>query len=217
MTEYTYMLVENDPLPAAHPRPADLGRSAPRATCGRMGATRIVFPVGIDRAAADPAGAAVGQGLTSLDADFDGRLDMINVTDEAGLPTQLGGLRLDFDGDGVLDILNPDGQPLTCDEMAVLHTDSMHLRPGARVQFLDHYVQVQSVSGNAALLDVYYTGDLVPRLIQRRSVAIGAAALAGDTGPLLVLGGGGPTWAPCLPAPGSSTYRTWMPTTARPS
>ena len=190
MTEYTYMLMENDPLPVAHPLPAELGRSAPRATCGRVGATRIVFPVGIEQAAADPAGPAVGQGLTSLDADFDGRLDMINVTDEAGLPSQLGGMRLDFDGDGVLDTLNPDGQPLTCDELAVLHTDAMRLHPGGRIQFLDHYVQVQSVTGNTALLEVYYTGDLVPRLIQRRSVAIGAAALAGDTGPLLVLGAG---------------------------
>ncbi len=193
MTEYSYMLVENDPLPLSRPRPAELGRSAPRPTCGRVGGTRIVFPVGISTSAADPAGAAQGQGLTSLDADFDGRLDMINVNDEAGLPAVLGGLRLDFDGDGVLDALNPDGQPLSCDEMAVLHTDAMTLRPGGRVQFLDHYVQVQSVTGNAALLDVYYTGDLVPRLIQRRSVAIGAAALAGDTGPLLVLGGVGGT------------------------
>ena len=174
MTEYTYMLMENDPLPAAHPRPADLGRSAPRPSCGRVGATRMVFPVGIDRAAADPAGPAVGQGLTSLDADFDGQLDMVNVTDEAGLPSQLGGVRLDFDGDGSLDALNPDGAPLSCDEMVVLHTDAMHLKPGGRVQFLDHYVQVQSVSGGTAVLEVYYTGDLVPRLIQRRSVPIGA-------------------------------------------
>ncbi|MCE7938536.1 MAG: hypothetical protein DYG90_08150, partial [Chloroflexi bacterium CFX6] len=104
---------------------------------------------------------------------------------------QLDGARIDFDGDNVLDVLDPNGVGLSCDEMAVLHTDGLLLKQGQRLQFLDHYIEVGSVANSSVSLDIYYTGDLVPRMIQRRSVGIGAVALAGDTGPVQVLAPGG--------------------------
>ncbi|MCE7938667.1 MAG: hypothetical protein DYG90_08820, partial [Chloroflexi bacterium CFX6] len=191
MTEATYMLVDNDPLPDRNPRPGDVHHSAPRPVCGAAGGTRIVFPVGISAAEANPAGAAVGHGLTRLDADFDGDLDMVNVTDEASLPSVLTGARVDFDGDGTLDTLNPDGAGLSCDELVVLHTDGLLLQRGQRAQFLDHYVEVRAVTNSSVSLAVYYTGDLVPRLIATTSVGIGAVVLAGDTSPVQTLVPGG--------------------------
>ena len=191
MTELTYLLVDNDPLPIANPEANEVDDSAPRGVCGRAGTTRMVFPIGIEADQTDEAGAAEGFGLTSLDANFDGKIDMVNVTDEEGLPSEIGGIQLDLDGDGTLDGIDSDGTPLSCDELVVMHTDQYVLRPGERVQFLDHFVEIGAVNGNSAMIDVYYSGDLVPRLIQRRSIGIGALALAGDTGPLQMIPPGG--------------------------
>jgi uncharacterized repeat protein (TIGR01451 family) len=191
MTEFTYMFVDNDPLPVRDPAFDEVHRSAPRGVCARAGRSRMIFPVGISAAAADPAGPAEGQGLTSLDADFDGTIDMINLADEATLPSVIGGTQIDFDGDGLIETANPDGVPLSCDELVVMHTDQQRIAEGERLQFLDHYVEVNSVAGNSAVLDIYYTGDLVPRLLQRLSVGIGSVALSGDTGPLQVINSGG--------------------------
>ena len=99
MAELTYMLLENDPLPQAAPSADALHRSAPRPTCGAPGSTSIVFPVGTELEQTDPSSPPLGHGLTSLDADFDGRLDMVRVSDEASLPSLLGGMRIDFDGE----------------------------------------------------------------------------------------------------------------------
>jgi len=189
MSEQTYMLLDNG-LPLPDPAPRDLHRSAPRPACGRAGQTRFVFPVGGELAATDPLGPAVGYGLTSLDVDFDGAIDMVNVTSEAGLAADLG-TSIDFDGDGALETINPDGAALSCDEMVVLHTDATTIGPGGTMQFLDHFVRVRSASNSSAVLEVWYAGDLTPRLVEARTVGIGAVALAGDVGPLSVLPLGG--------------------------
>ena len=190
MTEMTYLLTEND-LPVASPDPDELDDSAPRPACGSAGRTRMVFPMGVDEAATDPMGPAVGYGLTSLDADFDGRMDMVNVASEASLAASLD-LVLDFDGDGTLDSISGDGLALSCDELVVMHTDAITLARGDKLQFLDHYVTVRTVSDNSAVLQVWYTGDLVPRSAGKTAtLGVGAAAFAGDTGPLQVVASGG--------------------------
>ncbi len=191
MTEFTYMLVDNDPLPLRDPDFDDVDDSAPRPICGTTGSTRMIFPVGIAEDQMDPDGEAVGYGLTSLDADLDGQIDMVNVSDEAALPSVIGGIQVDFDGDGLIEEADPDGVPLSCDEMVVLHTDAMRLDLGSRLQFLDHYVEIASVSNSSAQLDIYYTGDLVPRRVGRRSIGIGALVLAGEAAVLDSIGPGG--------------------------
>lgn len=193
MTELTYLLVDNENLPTARPSAEALGRSAPRPFCGAAGTTSMVFPVGIAAAQTDPAASAAadGHGLTSLDADFDGALDMVQVTDERNLPAVLGGMRLDFDGDNVLDTFNSDGRPNSCDEMAVLHTEGLSLGLGDKAQFLDHFVTLSSVGNNSAVLEIWNASSKVPRKIVSRSLGFGAAVLAGDTGPLLSIAPGG--------------------------
>ncbi len=189
MTEMTYILLDNG-LPQMNPRPNRLDDSAPRPACGPAGRTRMVFPVGTEEDALDPAGPLSGRGLTSLDADFDGDFDMVNVSSEEELADDLG-VNIDFDGDGAIETINPNGIPLDCDEMIVLHTDAVSIGAGESLQFLDHFVRVRSVSNRSAVLEVWYNGDLIPRPIQIRSVGIGAVALAGDVGPLQVIAPGG--------------------------
>ncbi len=183
MTELTYLLTENE-LPIAGPTGDEVDDQAPRPTCGAAGATRWVFPVGTFAPATDPLAPAEGQGLTSLDADFDGDIDMINVTSERELAADLG-LTIDFDGDGVVDDLDPAG-PLSCDAMVVMHTDTEILEAGEMLQFLDHFVRLRSASGSSASLEIWYSGDLQPRLVATISLGQGSAALAGDVGPIPV-------------------------------
>ena len=189
MTEMTYVLMDND-LPVVSPDPDDLDDSAPRPSCGRAGRTRMVFPVGTDEAALDADGPLSGRGLTSLDADFDGDFDMVNVSSEEELADDLG-VDIDFDGDGLIETIDPNGIPLDCDELIVLHTDAVSLGRGETLQFLDHFVRVRTVSDNSAVLEVWYNGDLIPRPVQIRTVGVGAVALAGDVGPLQILPPGG--------------------------
>ncbi|MFI0607601.1 MAG: SdrD B-like domain-containing protein [Anaerolineae bacterium] len=193
MTELTYLLVDNESLPTARPSAEALGRSAPRPICGTAGTTSMVFPVGIDAGQTDPnaAGTTQGHGLTSLDADFDGRLDMVRVSNERSLPTVLGGMRIDFDGDNVLDTFDTDGLAVSCDEMAVLHTDGLTLGLGGKAQFLDHFVKLTAVSNNGAVLEIWNSASKEPRKIVARSLGFGGAVLAGDTGPLLSIAPGG--------------------------
>ncbi|MFQ5460616.1 MAG: hypothetical protein ACE5EL_07460, partial [Anaerolineae bacterium] len=191
MTEFTYLLVGNNLLPQAHPDPDALHRSAPRPACATPGGTRIVFPVGTAMNQTDPAGAAIGYGATSLDADFDGQIDMVNVTDEASLPSVLNGTTIDFDGDGVVDTFDTDAVAQNGDEMVVMHTDSVTLRVGDRLQFLDLFVKVVAISDSGVTLEVYYNGDLVPRLLGTQSLGIDATLRAGDAGPVQTIGPGG--------------------------
>ncbi len=196
LTELTYMLVENTPLPQADPAPAQLHRSAPRPTCGAPGAgTRIVFPAGTELAETLDGGPATGQGLTSLDVDFDGQNDMITVADEETLPAAIGGTVLDFDGDGTQDPLDGDRGPgagaLSCDELAVLHTDALRFGLGETVQFLDHFLRLEAVTGSGALLEIVYNGDLQTRPFNPILLGNGATALAGDIGPAQIIPPGG--------------------------
>ena len=189
MTELTYVVLEND-VPQPDPSPDRLDDSAPRPACATAGGSRIVFPVGIGASETSAAGPTVGYGLTSLDANFDGAFDMVNVASEATLAADLG-LTLDFDGDGLVDDIDGDGAPLSCDEMVVLHTDAAEIGRNQRLQFLDHFVTVQGVSSSSATVRIFYTGDLVPRLVATTSIGVGGAALAGEVGPVqLVVPGG---------------------------
>ncbi len=201
MTEYTYMLVDNDPLPSSDANAGNLYRSAPRPVCGTVGGTEFVFPIGVAEGALDPAGPGIGTGLTSLDADFDGQIDPVVVSDEATLPTTIGGAVLDLDGDGALDTIDPDGLPRSCDELAVLHTEALTLEQGGYVQFLDHFLYLESLTESAATVQVWYNGDLLPVRIQTISVGIGAVLLAGDRGPVLVVPPGGNNTGTLPPGP----------------
>ncbi|MCB9176576.1 MAG: DUF11 domain-containing protein [Caldilineae bacterium] len=196
MTELTYLLVENNPLPQPDPLPSQLHRSAPRPTCGAPGpGTRIVFPVGTALTETAANAPAVGYGLTSLDVDFDGVNDMVTVSDEANLPALIGGTRIDFDGDGLVDVLDGDRSPgagaLSCDELAVFHTDAVTIGLGETAQFLDHFVRVAAVTNSGAVLQIVYSGDLQPRTVQQVLVGNGATALAGDIGPAQLIAPGG--------------------------
>ena len=61
------------------------------------------------RTETDPAGPAEGYGLTSLDVDFDGRIDMVNVTDEESLPDRARRRRSTSTATACWTSLNPDG------------------------------------------------------------------------------------------------------------
>ena len=191
MSEMTYMLMENDPVPFADPDSDELWRSAPRPACGAAGSTSIVFPVGVEIDQTEATTPSVGHGLTSLDANFDGELDMVRVTDEENLPNVLGGIELDFDGDGVLDALGGSSPGLDCNDMVVLHTESMSINPGEKLQFLDHFVKLRAVSNNSVVIEVWNNYSKQPRLIQSRTLGIGSALMAGDTGPVLNIVAGG--------------------------
>ncbi len=191
VTEVTYMLVENDPLPVPSADPSDLRQSAPLPVCGRAGGTQLVFPIGVASSELDPAGPVIGYGLTSLDADFDGEIDSVRVTDEATLPSQIGGAQIDFDGDNQLDTIDSDGAALSCDEMVVLHTDALTVGIDERIQFLDHFLRLVSVTDSAAVVEVWHNGDVLPRMMQRRSIGIDGVLLAGDGGPLQAIAPGG--------------------------
>ena len=181
MTELTYLLTENE-LPIADPQGDEVDDQAPRPACGAAGGTRWVFPAGTFAEATDENGPLEGQGLTSLDVDFDGRVDMINVTSERELANDLG-LTIDFDGDGVVDDLDPAG-PLSCDAMVVMHTDATMIDGDGMLQFLDHYVRLVAANDNSATLEIWYNGDLLPRLVDSLSVGVGSAVLASDVGPI---------------------------------
>ncbi len=187
MTELTYMLLENQ-VPVRFPDADDMDTSAPRPACGRPGRTRMVFPVGMAGEELENQ-ELVGYGLTSLDADFDGEFDLLNVSDETTISDELG-VGIDLDGDGIIEALDPDGVSLSCDELVVLHTEAITLGAGDRLQLLDHVVEIQRIADSSAVLAVSYTGDLVTRDLQPRSVGVGAVAFAGDTGVLQVIQNG---------------------------
>ncbi len=193
--------MDNYPLPSPDGDASNLYRSAPRPVCGTIGGTEFVFPVGVAPAALDPAGPVSGSGLTSLDADFDNQIDSVTVSDEATLPTTIGGAALDFDGDGVQDTIDTDGAALSCDELAVLHSGALTVEQGQVVQFLDHFLRLESLTENAATIQVWYNGDLLPVRIQTISVGIGAVLSAGDRGPVLVVPPGGNNTGTVPPGP----------------
>jgi hypothetical protein len=153
MQEFTYLLV--DPI-ADQPASGVVGTA--------QGPAQFVFPVGIRE---EDLNDTRGFGLTSFDADFDGNPDIVRVYSELSLFKRLTGIGADFNANGTIDPLDPDGTPLTGDEVAILSPElpPFQLGIGQKVQFLDHIVEVEDVSTGGASLKVWYNGNKTPRLI----------------------------------------------------
>ena len=167
MQEFTYQLTDIGYVPGASP-----GR-LPLPAFGDAGSTQFVFPMAMragDLFEADGSvdttsgNAQYGYGLTSLDADFDGVGDIVQVHSETTLASLLGlGANwLDFDGDEVRDTLDTDATPLSGDELMILTLNPVRLNVGDSVQFLDYLVTLQGVGDTSATLAVRYVGDRVP-------------------------------------------------------
>ena len=146
MEEFTYMLMEGKPL-------ADV----PQPVAGPAGRTQFVFPVGIHAPYLnDP----FGYGLTTLDADADCRPDIVEIDSEQTLAAKTG-VSVDFDAAGVAP-LDPDGPPFIGDEVVVFSLAPRSIKIGRTLQFLDHMIQLETVSDSSATLRMWYTGDLLP-------------------------------------------------------
>ena len=184
MQEFTYLITESK-LASQNPRP----------TYGPAGDTAFVFPVGMrgsdlfDMSGAidtTSANAEFGYGLTSLDGNFDGVPDIVRIESELTLAAKTG-IAADFDGDGVIDALDTDGVRLSGDELAIFRLDSMPISTTQYVQFLDHVVRLIAVTDDGvtrrALVEIWYTGSLVPRLLGTINLEVGDMALAGTNGP----------------------------------
>jgi len=185
MQEFTYMLMESDVI-ASEPKPTE----------GQVGTVSFVFPVGMratdlftgtgDVDMGPSSENAYGYGLTSLDANFDGVPDIVHVESELTLFKETD-IAADFDGDGRIDPLDTDGDQLSGDELAVLRLDAMSvpLTPTSEsyIQFLDHLVRLDSVYHYGAVVEIFYTGDLVPKSLGLQLLGVGDMALAGGSGP----------------------------------
>jgi len=181
MQEFTYLLME--------PRFIE---DKPEPTWGRVGQTSFVFPVGMRRGDLfDASGnvdsssenARFGYGLTSLDANFDSMPDIVYVESELTLFDQTE-IAADFDGDGVLDPLDRDTTPLNGNELAVLRLNPIPVARGGYIQFLDHVVRLRDVFDDSVLLDIWYTGDIIPHRFNRSiTLYTRDMALAGSDGP----------------------------------
>jgi len=168
MQEFTYQLTDIGYTPGASPS------RLPLPAVGNAGSTSFVFPMamragdlfdGSGNVDTTSGNARFGYGLTSLDANFDGAGDIVNIDSEATLATKLGlpaGTWLDFDGDEVLDNLSTDGAPLSGDELVVLSLNPVRLGIGESVQFLDYLVTLQAVGDSDAVVLVRYVGDRIP-------------------------------------------------------
>ena len=104
-----------------------------------------------------------GYGLTSFDADFDGRPGVVRIETEQSL-NAMTGIGADFNANGGLDDFDPSNSPLSGDEMVVLMDDGVLLDRGdptrQSAQFLDYLVQLENVSYNeqTATLRLWWTG-----------------------------------------------------------
>jgi hypothetical protein len=186
MQEFTYMLLT--PPGGGQLRNGMPLTDLPRPTYGQIGQfgpTSFVFPVGqrsgdlFDPNPQQP----YGYGLTSFDADFDGKPDIVHVESERTLFEKTG-IGADFNGNSVLDPLDRDSVPLSGDELAVLRVgDYARLRVGDRIQFLDHFAQLIEVFDDSVVVDIYYTGDRYPRYMHRQTMYFGDMLLAGTDGP----------------------------------
>jgi hypothetical protein len=174
MQEFTYMLMELGPI-----------ANKPEPMAGQAGTVSFVFPVGMRyEDLFDP----YGYGLTSLDANFDGTPDIVHVESELTLFNQTD-IAADFDGDGLIDPLDTDGIQLSGDELAVLRLDTVTVPvtpTSSYIQFLDHLVRLDSVYDYGVVVEIYYTGDLIPKSLGKQPLGIGDMALAGIGGPQLI-------------------------------
>ena len=170
MQEFTYMLLESDML-----------SDKPEPTEGKPGETAIVFPVGMREADIDN---PKGFGLTSLDADFDGKPDIVFVESEISLFEKTH-IAADFDGSGTIDPLDWDGEELSGDELAVFTTATTKVYVGEKLQFLDHMIEVVGVydSPGAVKIKIWYTGDLTPKYLGTKTIQVKNMILSGNQGP----------------------------------
>ena len=154
MFEHTTMLLDTQDLP----------------THGAAGTTNIVFPMatGVDELPRPetnapyglPAGQlpSFGHGLTSYDANYDGRNDIVRVHSEESLAA-LTGINADFDGNGSLNPLDTDATALNGTELAVLAVENIVLNRGESIQFLDHLATLENVNfDGSAQLQLWNTG-----------------------------------------------------------
>ena len=167
MQEYTFMLLEGKKW-----SPVD----KPEPTHGQPGGTQFVFPVGMRATDFD---SDCGYGLTSLDADFDGEPDIVNVESELSLFKDVTRIAADFNGNDMIDPLDNDGFQLSGDELVVFTIDPTTLKTGERVQFLDHMVEVDTIyNSDQVRLKVYYMGDVELSDGDTRTVAVNDMLLA---------------------------------------
>ncbi len=186
MQEFTYLFV--DP---GSDEPASGVVGTP------IGPARFVFPVGIRE---DDLNDDRGFGLTSFDADFDGDPDIVRIYSELSLFKRLTGVGADFNANGQIDPLDPDGDPLTGDEVAILSPElpPFQLGVGDKVQFLEHIVEIEDVSTGGASLKVWYNGNKTQRLITSNDgefVSIGEM-LVGDLNSVALISDCGTTGKP---------------------
>ncbi|HRA20282.1 MAG TPA: SdrD B-like domain-containing protein, partial [Anaerolineae bacterium] len=176
MQEFTYLYLDTTDNPTAAP----------------PGSSRFAFPMGTR---ADelpmplaggqlPVGGAIGYGLTTFDANFDGVPEAVTVHSEETLaqdfdtawqskrprqpgatPVPVNGPALDFDGDGNRDELDEDNAVLSGDEMVVFAVEDLVLDMDpntpekASAMFLDHMVTVENVTrGARAQVQIWFTG-----------------------------------------------------------
>lgn len=152
MQEFTYMYLDTQDRPVS----------------GQPGSSSFAFPVATDPTQLpmpDPATGdlpspllpSFGYGLTTFDANFDGTLDAVQVHSERSL-YELTGINADFNGDGLIGMLDKDATPLNGNELVVFALESIRLRRGQSVQFLDHMVTLNNVTPGTAELQFWYTG-----------------------------------------------------------
>ena len=189
MQEWTYQFIGPGPADTyPRPLPAEPGRSA------------WVFPVGMRAAdlfgldgtiaTNDNGVGTVGYGLTSLDADFDGQPDIVEVHSERTL-ANLTGVGLDLNNNGSLDGLDTDGTPLSGDELVAFSVTTGALTSGRAAQFLDHVAVVESFFNEAVRLRLYWTGSVAPKDLGTVLLSRGDAAVALLQGPAQIVPAGG--------------------------
>jgi hypothetical protein len=152
MQEFTYMYLDTQDKPAS----------------AQPGSSSFAFPVATDPTQLpmpDPATEdlpplllpSFGYGLTTFDGNFDGIYDAVQVHSERSL-ADLTGINADFNGDGLIGMLDKDDTVLNGNEMVVFTLETIRLRRGQSVQFLDHMVTLHNVAPGTAELQFWYTG-----------------------------------------------------------
>ena len=189
MQEYTYQFIG-----------AGAADTYPRPLPAVPGISSWVFPVGMraadlfgldnNVATNDNGVGSVGYGLTSLDADFDGQPDIVDVHSERTLAARTG-VRLDLNNNGSLDGLDTDGAPLSGDELVVFSVTSGELTAGRAAQFLDHVAVVESFFNDAVRLRLYWTGSVAPKDLGSVLLSRGDSAVALLQAPVQVVPAGG--------------------------
>ena len=186
MQEFTYMLTTASQLPPA---------GKPEPTSGLAGRVRFVFPVGIREELFDN---DFGYGLTSLDPTLDrvNNPSIVSVESERSLQAKTT-IGADFDGDGAIvgatERLDPDGVQLSGDELAIFALPTMDLESGAKLQFLDHMIEVREVftdPAGAVKVGIYYTGDKTSKFVGTQTITAGDMVLVGTKMPVTYIAAG---------------------------